>query len=169
MSTEFAAPEHATADFVGQPGQRTFFVQVTEEGETVSVLVEKQQVAGLAELVARLLTDVGSEPPTIWDIESMRLREPVQPRWRAGAIGVGLDAQLGRFVVEVTEFVPEDEPREPEELRIWLTEEQAARLAAHAAWAVEQGRPTCQLCGQPIEPDGHVCPRSNGDAHARER
>ncbi len=166
MDIEFTEPRHVTADFIGEPGQRTFYVQAVEEDETVSVLVEKQQVAGISELLTQLLAGMGFTPPTIWDINSMRLREPVTPRWRAGSITVGLAPQLGRFVIEVSEFVPEDEDREPRRVRIWVSEEQAQLLAAHARWSVEQGRPPCRLCGLPMDREGHVCPRLNGDARA---
>ncbi len=166
MDIEFTDPRHVTADFVGEPGQRTFFVQAVEEDESVSVLVEKQQVAGISELLTQLLAGVGSTPASIWDINSMRLREPITPRWRAGSITVGLDSQLARFVIEVSEFVPEDEDREPQVVRIWVSEEQARLLAAHARWSVEQGRPPCRFCGLPMDREGHVCPRSNGDARA---
>lgn len=161
MDLELSSPDHVTADFVGEPGDRTFYVQAIEDAESVAVLVEKSQVAGLADLLTRLLAQVDAAPQPIWDIEEMRLREPVTPRWRAGAIAVGIDPQLGRFVLELTELVA-DEELEPEEVRIWLDEGQARVLAAHARWSVEQGRPTCRLCGLPMDEDGHVCPRSNG-------
>lgn len=167
MDIELTTPRHVTADFVGEPGQRTFYVQAVEEDETVSVLVEKQQVAGISELLTQLLARVGSTPPTTWDIASMRLREPMTPRWRAGSITVGVDPQLSRFVIEVNELVAEREDREPQRVRIWVTEEQAKLLAAHARWSVEQGRPACRLCGRPIDPHGHICPRANGDAGPR--
>lgn len=162
MDLELSRPQHVTADFVGEPGDRTFFMQAIEDAEIVSVLVEKMQVSGLADLLTRLLAQVDSEPARVWDIEGMRLREPVEARWRAGAIAVGIDPQLGHFVIELTEFVAEDEDREPELVRIWIDEDRARALAAHARWSVEQGRPTCRLCGLPMDPDGHVCPRSNG-------
>lgn len=161
MDLELSSPDHVTADFVGEPGDRTFYVQAIEDAESVAILVEKSQVAGLADLLTRLLAQVDAAPEPIWDIEEMRLREPVTPRWRAGAIAVGIDPQLGRFIVELTELVVEEE-REPEEVRIWLDEPRARVLAAHARWSVEQGRPTCRLCGLPMDEDGHVCPRSNG-------
>lgn len=164
MELEFTQPERLTADFVGEPGDRTFYLQAQDGEEEVSILVEKQQVAGIAELLERLLAGVDAAPYDVWDIPAMRLHEPVTPRWRGGQISVGLDPQLGHFVLEVTEFVPEDDPREPEVLRVWLSEDQAKLLAAHAAWAVEQGRPSCQLCGLPKDPEGHTCPRTNGDA-----
>lgn len=166
MDLELSRPEHVTADFVGEPGERTFYVQAVEDVEVVSILVEKMQVSGLADLLTRLLAQVDAQPARIWDIDSMRLREPLTPRWRAGAIAVGIDPQLGHFVVELSELVPEDDEREPEEVRIWIDEARARVLAAHARWSVEQGRPTCRLCGLPMDVDGHVCPRSNGHRRA---
>lgn len=161
MDLELSSPDHVTADFVGEPGNRTFYVQAAEDAESVAVLVEKSQVVGLADLLIRLLAQVDAEPETVWDIAAMRLQEPVTPRWRAGAIAVGIDPQIGRFVIELTELVTEED-QEPEEVRIWLDESQARTLAAHARWTVEQGRPSCRLCGLPMDQDGHVCPRSNG-------
>lgn len=167
MDIELSQPDHVTADYVGEPGERVFYIQASEASDTVSVLVEKAQVAGLAGLIADVLADVGTAPAEAWDIPAMRLREPVTPRWRAGTIGVGIEPQLGRFLLEIGEFVPEDDDRVPERVRLWLTEEQARTLAAHAAWSVAQGRPLCQLCGLPEDPEGHLCPRSNGDARER--
>lgn len=162
MELELSRPHHVTADFVGEPGDRTFYVQAAEDAEVVSVLVEKMQVSGLADLLTRLLGQVGAEPERIWDIDGMRLQEPVVPRWRAGAIAVGIDPQLGHFVIELTELVADEEAREPDLVRIWIDEDRARTLAAHARWSVEQGRPSCRLCGLAMDPDGHVCPRSNG-------
>lgn len=168
MDLELSRPEHVTADFVGEPGDRTFYVQAVEDAEVVSVLVEKMQVSGLADLLTRLLAQVDAEPERIWDIDGMRLREPVVPRWRAGAIAVGIDPQLGHFVIELTELVADEDAREPELVRIWIDEDRARALAAHARWSVEQGRPSCRLCGLAMDPDGHVCPRSNGHGAAME-
>lgn len=162
MDLELSRPEHITADYVGEPGERIFYVQAVEDAEVVTVLVEKMQVSGLADLLTRLLAQVDAEPARIWDIDDMRLREPLSPRWRAGAIAVGIDPQLGHFVIELTEFVAEEDDREPQAVRVWIDEDRARVLAAHARWSVEQGRPTCRLCGLPMDEDGHVCPRSNG-------
>ena len=164
MEIEFTDPDHLTADFVGEPGRRTFYIQASEGVRDVTILVEKQQVAGLAEVLTTLLEDLGDEGEPVWDIASMRLREPVEPRWRAGSLGVGLEPVEERFAIEAIEFVPEAEEREPEQVRVWASREQARRLAAHANWSVEQGRPPCKLCGLPMDAEGHVCPRTNGDA-----
>lgn len=155
-------PHHVTASYLGVPGERTFYVQAEDEHQRVSLLVEKTQVGGIGELLTQLLARVDDVPATDWDRQAMELREPVDPRWRVGEIGAGLDPQLGRFVLEFTELVP-DEEQEPEVVRFSMDHDQARRLAAHATEVVEEGRPTCRLCGRPTEPDGsHVCPSTNG-------
>ena len=166
----FDEPHHVTAGYLGVPGDRTFFVQVEDVHQRVEVLVEKQQVAGIGSLLAQLLARVDDGPATDWDRDAMALREPVEPRWRAGDISAGLDPERGRFVVEIDEFVPaveEDEVAPPgARLRFAMDRDQARRLAAHAEEVVGSGRPTCELCGRPTDPDGsHVCPSTNGHGH----
>lgn len=154
-------PHHVTATYLGEPGDRTFYVQAEDAHQRITLLVEKGHVGGIAELLIQLLSRVDDVPATDWDRQAMQLREPVEPRWRVGEIGGGLDPQLGRFVLEFTELVLDDE--EGEVVRFSMDQDQARRLAAHAAEVVGEGRPTCQLCGRPTEPDGsHVCPATNG-------
>lgn len=167
MLFEVNEPSQVTADFVGEPGERTFYIQLTEAAETITVLVEKQQVKAVGDLLARLLGEAGVDVPQRWDVASMRLKEPLVARWRAGSVAVGHAPDLERFVIELTELLEEDEEREPERVRVWVTQEQAQKLAAHAIWSVEQGRPRCRLCGLPLDPEGHLCPRMNGDARPR--
>lgn len=159
---ELTNPFHVTGGYLGQPGVRTFYLQAADEHELVTVLAEKGQVDGLADLLARVLAEVDAAPVTDWDRDAMELREPVHPRWRVGAIGVGIDAAAGRIVIELNELSAEDD-REPEQLRWWLDLDLARRAAAHCREVVGEGRPTCELCGRPMRPTGdHVCPRTNG-------
>jgi uncharacterized repeat protein (TIGR03847 family) len=161
---ELHGPAHVTADYLGEPGQRVFFLQAADAEAEVTLVVEKQQVAALADVLAELLAAIEDRPADEWDVPAMRLREPFDPRWRVGNIAVGMDERDGTFVIEVTEFVPEDDERDGEKVRLWIDRQQARTLAAHASWAVAQGRPACRLCGLPMDPEGHVCPRTNGDA-----
>ena len=46
--------------------------------------------------------------------------------------------------------------------RIGISRSQAAALARRGWELVGAGRPTCTLCGHPIDPEGHSCPRTNG-------
>lgn len=155
-------PHHVTAGFVGVPGDRTFYVQAEDDHQRVTLLLEKAQVGGIGELLTELLARVDDVPATDWDRAAMELREPVDPRWRVGEIGAGLDPQLGRFVLELNELVADDEEA-GEVVRFSMDQDQTRRFAAHAEEVIGQGRPVCQLCGRPTDPDGsHVCPATNG-------
>jgi uncharacterized repeat protein (TIGR03847 family) len=162
IDVELTDPHHVTVGWTGQPGERTFFVQAADAAQQVTLLLEKGQVSGLAELLTQLLARLGDGPASDWDRMAMALLEPIEPRWRVGGLSVGLDPERGRFVIEFEELAGEDDP-DPLEVRIWSDQDQARRLAAHAAEQVDQGRPTCQLCGRPTAPDGdHICPSTNG-------
>ncbi len=153
--------EHLTAGTVGPPGQRVFYLQARHRGQVVSLKLEKQQLAALAELVARLLADL-PEPATAPDLD-MTLVDPVSPAWTIGVLGVSYDEVADRFVILAEELADEDEAGEDAgAARVRITREQAAALAAHGAELVEAGRPPCPLCGYPLDPSGHECPRSNG-------
>lgn len=166
MDVELEAPHHVTVGYVGQPGERTFFLQAQQEDELVTFVLEKGQVEAMGQLLAQLLARLDDVPASDWDRGAMDLRVPIAPRWRIGEIALGLDPSEGRFAVELTEFVMEDDDAEPREARIWADRDQTRRLAAHAAEVVGQGRPRCELCGRPMDDDGgHVCPATNGHGH----
>ncbi|MGA0830719.1 MAG: DUF3090 family protein [Nitriliruptoraceae bacterium] len=155
-------PRRITVGYVGQPGDRTFLLEVEDERQRVQFLLEKAQVAGIGELLGQLLARLGDRPPTDWDRDAMALAPPFQPIWRVGAIAAGLDPEARRFVLELTEFVPEDDV-EGRTARLGADQAQARRRAAHAAASGDEGRPRCRLCGRPVERDGtHVCPARNG-------
>lgn len=161
-------PEVFTADFTGKPGQRTFYLQSRSGSGTHSFLIEKQQVAILAEKLQEMLLMIDSED-TIKSAAPQRdpalaIEEPVEPEWRVGTIGLLYDE--GRdLVVVVLQEVGEDEEEEDDEesgFRFFLRRDQVRALALHALAAVGEGRPLCQLCGLPMDPEGHTCPASNG-------
>lgn len=157
----FPAPHHVTVGYLGQPGQRTFIIQFEDDEQRLSLVAEKGQIDGLGELLAQVLAQIDQTPATDWDREAMALREPVEPAWRVGEIGVGMDLPQGRVLIELSELVPDD--ADPDVVRVSIDPDQARRLAAHAEQIVGEGRPVCQLCGRPTDPDGsHVCPASNG-------
>ena len=162
IEVELSSPHHITAGYTGEPGGRTFFVQAEDAVTSVTVQLEKGQVAGIGELLAQLLARLDDTPATDWDRSAMELREPIEPRWTVGEMTLGLDPDDERFVLELSEHVVAGEA-EPHELRIWMDRDQARRLAAHATEVVGEGRPRCELCGRPTAPDGsHVCPATNG-------
>jgi uncharacterized repeat protein (TIGR03847 family) len=183
----FDPPERFVVGTVGEPGQRTFFLQAREGLRIVSVALEKQQVQILGERIDELLDElmaaggVASLIPAITPVEQVDsgpLEQPIVEEFRAGTITLSWDAEDERVVVEVFPVVeivvpieadeddlvdlPIDEP-EPEELFVVrLTPAQARVFASRAASVVSAGRPACQFCGGPVDPGGHLCPRANG-------
>lgn len=166
--TLFPEPHHVTVGYTGVPGDRTFFLQVEDEHRRLTLLLEKSQVAGIGELLGQVLARLDDTPATDWDRDAMALRDPIEPAWRIGEIGIGADPETERVLlelsaVEVGDDVDVDVDDGGEVARIAIDRDQARRLAAHAAEIVGQGRPACELCGRPTELDGsHVCPATNG-------
>jgi uncharacterized repeat protein (TIGR03847 family) len=167
--------DRITADAIGEPGMRTFYLQARAGEQLVSVIVEKEQVELLARSVLELVADPALPDDDV-DDEFQTLEEPVDPRFRAGRLSIGYDEEENRFLVEIEEFVPEvdeDDPRslleeEPEAISLWASREQMLALARHGRAVVERGRPRCQFCGNPMDPEGHVCPATNGHHKPRE-
>jgi uncharacterized repeat protein (TIGR03847 family) len=170
---ELGPVDRITADAVGAPGERTFYIQARAGQELVTVIVEKQQVQLLAASVLELMEDAPSTEP-VPDEPAMALEEPLDPRWRAGRLSIGFDQERDLFLLEVEEFQPEledldvDDPGsivpeiEPESIRIWASPAQMLALSRHGAAVAARGRPTCQFCGNPIDAEGHACPAMNG-------
>lgn len=166
-SYELDPVDWISAGAVGQPGDRTFYLQARKGAEYVALLVEKAQVAALAQLSQQLLATAGvTVQPDDLDEAAQRLVEPVVPVWRAGSISIGSDEEAERFLLEAEELATDEEEGEQDRAvaRFYLRREHLVALAAHAAYAIEAGaRERCRLCSRPIDPvTGHVCPASNG-------
>jgi len=156
---ELASPERVTVGTVGEPGQRAFFLQAREDRLLVTVRAEKQQIAALAVHVGKLLEEA-PRPGELPSEEGLELEEFAEEHFRAGALAIAYDEDADRIVLVIQARVPDDE--EGDELRVSMTREQAGALAIRGARLVESGRPPCPLCGYPLDPRGHSCPRTNG-------
>lgn len=170
MSDSEISPDVFTADYVGTPGHRTFYLQARTGADTTSFLVEKQQVALLAEKLREVLLII-DESDTVQATVAARdpalaLVEPVEPSWRIATIGIGYEENGDYLVVVVSSSESGDESTEDDDeaeaIRYLLRRDQARAFVLHASAIVEEGRPTCQLCGLPMDPEGHICPASNG-------
>ncbi|MBF4163090.1 DUF3090 family protein [Nocardioides acrostichi] len=179
----FDPPERFVAGTVGEPGSRTFFLQARLGARMVSVSLEKQQVAALAERVDELLDEVMSSErsrgvvPAVAPLDladNRPLEQPIEEEFRAGTMTLSWDPDDERVVIEVFPFseaavvapdqVDQDfEEPEPEEVLLVRLEPGAARAFVQRSESVlEAGRPACPFCGEPIDPDGHLCVRANG-------
>ncbi len=162
---------HITADAIGKPGQRIFYLQGWRETDPlpVTLLIEKVQLQSLAVGMEQLLAEVNRQHPNLpeapadFDEEKMYIHPPVDPLFRAGELGLGYDAGRDLVVILAREILPEEEDQEQAAVvRFWCTRTQARRLARWAAEVINRGRPICPQCGEPMEPEGHFCPKKNG-------
>ncbi len=166
-SFDFRTASHFTAGAVGEPGRRVFYLQAGDQHRHVSFKLEKQQALALATFLRSVLEDL---PVPEGDPQTVALVNPVEPAWVVGQIAVGT-AEPGEIMILVEELViPEDDEDDDE---LGLFEDTGARCTAHITIAqaanfiqtvdelVSQSRPPCRICGGPLDPDGHVCPRLN--------
>ncbi len=164
--------DHITADAIGSPGQRVFYLQAYQDNRTITVLIEKAQLQSLAIGVEQFLSQISQQNPDLEEAsgefieEQMRINPPVDPLFRAGEIGLAYDKEPDRVVVFTKELLTEeDDPDSAAQIRFWASRSQMRKLARWGADVVSRGRPTCPQCGQPMEPEGHFCPKKNGHLH----
>jgi uncharacterized repeat protein (TIGR03847 family) len=173
----FDPPDRFVVGTVGQPGQRVFFLQARGDGRLVSVSLEKVQVAVLVERLDSLLDELerrGMADPSAdrAGADDGPLDEPLNELFRAGTLSLGWDADRPAIVIEAREGgeeegeveleIDDDDPDGPDIVRVRLTPAQARDFVDGAERVLASGRPPCPMCGQPLDPQGHLCPRRNG-------
>lgn len=190
---DYGLPDRFVAGTVGQPGNRTFFLQARRGSSLVSVVLEKVQVAVLAERLTLLLAEVArlgvSVPEALapTDDDTAPLDEPLVEAFRVGTMTLAWNGDSDEIVVEARARIESDEdddeeddedderaeeleiadddPDGPDLVRVRLTPTRARAFAERALRVIAAGRPPCPLCGQPLDPTGHLCPRRNGYVH----
>jgi uncharacterized repeat protein (TIGR03847 family) len=178
----FDLPDRFATGTIGEPGNRTFFLQAREGQRVVSVSLEKSQVAVLAERLGNLLveldrTGIAPDAPKPPKPDERPLDEPLNEAFRATTLTLGWDGEDERVLIEArapTEaeqagLVPTEEDLDvdddddgPDTLRVRLTASAARSFVERAFRVIRAGRPPCPLCGNPLDPAGHICPRKNG-------
>ncbi len=186
----FDDPDRFVAGAIGPPGQRVFFLQAVEGRRVTSVSLEKVQVALLADRVAAIVAELREREVARVPEDAVRgdddrpLDEPLQDAFRAGTLTISWDGEESEVTIEARsqqdeddeeeeaspddptddddDDVPDDAPDGPDVLRVRLSAAMALGFARRAARIVTAGRPACPFCGQPLNPEGHVCVRSNG-------
>lgn len=171
-------PDAFLIDYTGSPGERTFFLQARGEGIVRTYLLEKAQVAILADKLREVLVLIDQADTVLSTTPerdpALRLESPIEPEWRIGTIGLSYEEDRDRVIValrpveegEEEEEIEEEEAADPysEEFaaRYFLSRPQVRTFVLHTIAVVAEGRPLCQLCGLPMDPKGHICPASNG-------
>ena len=166
-SFDIDGPRRLTVGAIGEPGRRVFFLQARKDDLVVTLKMEKVQVAALAAWIAKTLEDLPALGHLPHDDE-LEPQDFAEPAWAVGSLGGSYDIDLDRIVLVATEVGEGDEDEEDDEeaagatARFVATREQMAALAVRATRLIEAGRPPCPLCGYPLDPRGHQCPRTNG-------
>ena len=163
---EFDEVDMFTVGTVGQPGSRTFYLHVRAEGLRMAIKCEKQQAAAISQYLEKVLSDLppAEDRPIAG---AMEMNDPGETLFVLGPIGLGYDRSNDKVLLQLEEVAEVDEEGEivdddnRSHVRIYITRGQASAFAGHAGNVIESGRPECRWCGNPMDPDGHPCPRMN--------
>ena len=146
--------DRITAGAVGEPGERTFFLQAREGDRSITILVEKEQVELLGTSILEILATVGREtgegPPS----DELGLEPPLEPLWRAGRLSIGYAEERDLMLLEIEELV------EPESQRTERTRHPTRRPGAHPPPRRTVPSPIASASGRPAS----RCWRSRGTA-----
>ncbi|MCB0044121.1 MAG: DUF3090 domain-containing protein [Caldilineaceae bacterium] len=167
--------DHIIADAMGEPGRRTFFIQARAGSQTINLVLEKQEVAGLAESILQLLYELEEKYPELPPISTepfkLEAELPVEETFRIRQLMLGYDGRQDKvwIIAKALVIKPSGEIADPDEenvpaVRMVATREQMRRMGEHAMSVVDKGRPLCPLCQRPIDRNGHFCPRTDGEA-----
>jgi uncharacterized repeat protein (TIGR03847 family) len=166
---ELRPVEHITTDAIGSPGDRVFYILGTKRERSIALIVQKLQLQTLAVGVEQFLADLDAKhkdlPPASanYDIDKMRIHPPIEPLFEVGQVGLGYDAEDDLVALELRELVQEEEELpEQQVVRYWCTRSQLRAMTNWALEVIRHGRALCPQCGQPMDPEGHLCPRKNG-------
>jgi uncharacterized repeat protein (TIGR03847 family) len=178
-------PDRFVVGTVGEPGARTFFLQARTGRLVTSVSLEKQQVSILAERIVVLLDELQRSGDVtddgVLNADADPLDQPLVEEFRVGTMTLSWDTEDQRIVIEAfpvgeeepgagdPDAVPdpdagtgEAESSATEVFVVRLPPPAARGFASRAETVVSAGRPPCPFCGQPLDPEGHLCPRANG-------
>jgi uncharacterized repeat protein (TIGR03847 family) len=141
-----------TIGAVGPPGQRLFLFQASDAIDTITLKLEKEQARALAQAIEELLENLseqfpGDEAASLSPLsDDLLLKEPTEPLFAIGQIGLGFDQARNMIVLAMQELLL-DESEEPSTARFWITRDQVKALSRHALEVVEQGRPSPRTNG----------------------
>ena len=162
----FSRPDRFITGTVGEPGERAFYVQLRNNSRLFSVAVEKAQVQAIAERLDVMISEIRKSNPLISieksPIDDAPLESPVDAEFQVGAISLAWNEESQRISFELYELEEDEEEGDGEVLEVNISLGMATSFASRSKAVVNAGRLPCPFCGIPIDPRGHLCPRSNG-------
>lgn len=150
---------------VGVPGKRTFFLLMGDKEAWMRLWLEKEQLEALALAIDQLLVTYYQEfhrfpqesegPPLSDDAPSGLPSAELE----IDQITISFDREKARLDFLVHVLGPQRIDEAIVNCRATLA--QLKKLGDQASSVCAAGRPRCQLCGGPIDPTGHTCPKRN--------
>jgi uncharacterized repeat protein (TIGR03847 family) len=169
---ELKPVDHITTDAIGKPGERVFYLQAVKSEQVVTLVIEKLQVQSLAIGAEQFLAEISQKFPNLTEVpiepheEEMHIQPPVDPLFRVGEFGLGYDSDEDMIILLAREVLVEGQETENASVvRFWCTRMQLRALCRWGSEVVNRGRPICPQCGEPMESEGHFCPKKNGRKH----
>ena len=165
----FNPVDHITADAIGAPGKRVFYLQAKKREHTLSLLIEKYQLQSMATGIGQFMSELADMYPDLpeaaadYEEQAMRILPPVDPLFRVGDLGLSYHADEDKVVLVIREM-PSDSKKSEEtaSVQLYCTRSQLKALASWSLEVIKRGRRICPYCGQPEDPSGHICPKKNG-------
>jgi uncharacterized repeat protein (TIGR03847 family) len=167
---DFGLATQLDADAQGEPGKRTFRLLVRSGSSAALIWIEKQELVALAVAIEQVLEQVA--PAEIAGAEMAPAAPPVQDfplnptlEFRVGQLQLGHDTMNEQFQLIAGDIEQMEQGQTLPALSVRMHYRMASRLCQQIAALSAAGRPLCPLCGQPMGPEPHSCPLSNGHIH----
>ena len=163
--------DHITVDALGKPGHRIFYIHAIKGTLKITLIIEKIQLQSLLEGTNDFLDEIRkrfpkiTEPEISFQEDDMRIQPPADPLFRAGEMGLAYDETRDLACIFTREAQLSEE--EGRMVHFWCSRAQLIAVARWGSIIIQRGRPICPQCGQPMEPEGHFCPKKNGHKHRK--
>ena len=167
--------DRITVDSLGKPGSRVFYIQGSKDDQTVSLIIEKIQLQSLAIGIGEFLKEISerfpqlTEPDGIIEESAMMITPPIDPLFRVGDIGLAYDDERELVCIIAKEMHADENEKQRSVVRYWCTRDQLVSLSRWGKIVIERGRPICPQCQEPMDPEGHFCPKKNGHKRGKTR
>lgn len=159
---DLGALRRIAAGAIGEPGRRRFrLMALSQEGAFSLMWLEKEQLAALGDAIETVLDAEHHQPPAIPpdDVQAVPdFPASADLEFRVAQLSMGVDQRRGRMVIVAAGAEEAGDPSVSMEIGFRAGQELREQISAVLA----AGRPPCPLCGGPVDPQSHVCPRHNG-------
>lgn len=150
---------------MGVPGRRTFFLIIGEQEDWVRVWLEKEVLASLALAIDQFL-EIYLQQHSRFAQKSEKVSSPYETpsgmpakEFEIQQIALRSDPEGATLILSVHFLGLHRE--ESAEVYCQVTPAQLKDFSDQAKSICAAGRPRCTLCGNPIDPTGHICPKCN--------